>query len=64
MRGLVIWPDASSVPNLSDLVQVYRKYHPNYHEIVDRIGRTDYLIDQIFYQLYGLTEEEIAIVEV
>jgi hypothetical protein len=30
---------------------------------VSLFGRTDYLIDQIVYQLYGLTEEEIAIVE-
>ena len=49
--------------NLSDLVRVYRKYHPRYYELLDRIGRTDYLIDQIVYKLYGLTEEEIAIVE-
>jgi hypothetical protein len=27
------------------------------------ISRTDRLIDQIVYQLYGLTEEEIAVVE-
>lgn len=27
------------------------------------LGRTDQLIDQIVYKLYGLTEEEIAIVE-
>ena len=29
----------------------------------DRITRTDTLIDQIVYKLYGLTDEEIAIVE-
>ncbi len=29
----------------------------------DRIARTDTLIDQIVYKLYGLSEEEIAIVE-
>jgi hypothetical protein len=29
----------------------------------DRIARTDALIDQIVYRLYGLTEEEIAVVE-
>jgi hypothetical protein len=54
---------AGTVQNLSDLVHVYRKYHPRYHELSDRIGRTDYLIDQVVYRLYGLTEEEIAIVE-
>jgi hypothetical protein len=52
-----------SVPNLSDLVRVYRKYHASYYELVGRISKTDYLIDQIVYQLYGLTEAEIAIVE-
>lgn len=29
----------------------------------DRIKKTDELIDQVVYRLYGLTEEEIAIVE-
>jgi type I restriction-modification system DNA methylase subunit len=29
----------------------------------EHLRRTDWLIDQIVYQLYGLTEEEIAIVE-
>ena len=28
-----------------------------------QLARTDRLIDQIVYQLYGLTDEEIAIVE-
>jgi hypothetical protein len=31
--------------------------------LLDRIQRTDSLIDQIVYRLYGLTEDEIAIVE-
>ena len=29
----------------------------------ERIGKTDELIDAVVYRLYGLTEEEIAIVE-
>jgi hypothetical protein len=29
----------------------------------DRLARTDWLIDQIVYRLYGLTEAEIAVVE-
>lgn len=29
----------------------------------DRLAQTDYLIDQIVYKLYGLTAEEIAVVE-
>ena len=63
LRGHVIRPDSGSVPNLSDLVQAYRKQHPKYHELVDRITKTDSFIDQIVYRLYGLTEEEITIVE-
>ena len=31
--------------------------------IKERLAMTDRLIDQIVYRLYGLTEEEIAIVE-
>jgi len=29
----------------------------------EKLRKTDYLIDQIVYRLYGLTEEEIKIVE-
>ncbi len=29
----------------------------------DRLAKTDALIDQVVYRLYGLTEEEIAVVE-
>jgi len=32
--------------------------------IKDRLAKTDWLIDQVVYRLYGLTEEEIAVVEV
>ena len=31
--------------------------------LMERIKETDELIDQIVYKLYGLTEEEIGIVE-
>jgi hypothetical protein len=31
--------------------------------IKDRLAKTDWLIDQVVYRLYGLTEEEIRIVE-
>jgi len=30
---------------------------------MDKIEKTDQLIDQIVYRLYGLTEEEIRVVE-
>ncbi len=49
--------------NLSGLVRVYRQYAPRYAELTERIGRTDWLIDRIVYKLYGLTEDEIGIVE-
>ena len=51
------------VVGLSDLVSVYRAHSPAYRELVARIAATDRLIDQIIYKLYGLTENEIAIVE-
>ncbi|TEU19049.1 MAG: hypothetical protein E3J21_04680 [Anaerolineales bacterium] len=51
------------VKGLSDLVGVYRAHSPAYRELVAHIEATDWLIDQIVYKLYGLTEEEIAIVE-
>ena len=51
------------VANLSDVVGVYRKHHPAYRQLVRRIAATDRLIDLIVYRLYGLTEEEVAVVE-
>ncbi len=53
----------AGVQGLSDLVAVYRNHSPAYRELVARIAATDWLIDYIVYKLYGLTEEEIAIVE-
>jgi hypothetical protein len=54
---------AGKVSNLSNVVGVYRKHHPAYRALVARIAATDRLIDLIVYRLYGLTEEEVAIVE-
>jgi hypothetical protein len=51
------------VRNLGDLVEVYQHYHPGYQDLTARIQATDRLIDQVVYKLYGLTEEEVAIVE-
>ena len=48
---------------LSALLKVYERYAPGYRDLTERIARTDRLIDQIVYQLYGLTDDEIAIVE-
>jgi len=54
---------AGKVRALSGMVNVYRAHSPAYRELVARIAATDWLIDQIVYELYGLTEEEITIVE-
>lgn len=51
------------VENLADLVKVYRQRQPAIAELDRKIAFTDSLIDQIVYKLYGLTDEEIAIVE-
>ncbi|MBK8987348.1 MAG: hypothetical protein IPM39_14940 [Chloroflexi bacterium] len=53
----------SSISNLSKLVQVYRDHAAGVAALSQRLAVTDRLIDQIVYQLYGLTPEEIAIVE-
>jgi hypothetical protein len=45
------------------LTRVYEAHAPGYRALVTRIEETDDLIDQIVYRLYGLTEEEIAVVE-
>ena len=54
---------AGRVHNLSDLLAVYGDYSDDYRGLTEALSRTDELIDQIAYALYGLTEEEIAIVE-
>ena len=54
---------AGRVQGFSDLVAVYRDHSPAYRALVQRIAATDRLIDLIVYRLYGLTDEEIAVVE-
>lgn len=54
---------AGQVSNLSEVVGVYRRHHGAYSDLVRRIEATDRLIDLIVYHLYGLTENEVAIVE-
>lgn len=51
------------INSLADLVRVYRKRQPDIAALDHRIAATDRLIDRIVYELYGLTEEEIRIVE-
>jgi hypothetical protein len=53
---------AGRVANLSDVIAVYRRHHPDVHAIQQRIVATDRVIDRIVYQLYGLTEEDIAVI--
>jgi len=40
-----------------------RQHAPEYSRLVQTLAATDRLIDRIVYQLYGLTAEEIEIVE-
>ncbi len=54
---------AGRIANLSDVIGVYRKHHDDLQSLARRIEATDWLIDQIVYKLYGLTKDEIAIVE-
>jgi type I restriction-modification system DNA methylase subunit len=52
-----------SPPDLVPPVKVHRKYQPPIAELDTRIASTEHLIDQIVYRLYGLTAEEVLIVE-
>ena len=49
--------------NLSRSIKVFREYQPSIAELDGRIAATDKLINQVVYRLYGLTPEEIAVVE-
>lgn len=51
------------IESMADLVRMYRKHQPGIAALDRRIALTDRLIDRIVYALYGLTEEESAIVE-
>jgi hypothetical protein len=54
---------AGDVPNLSRVVHAYRTHAASYAALTQRIAFTDRLIDRIVYQLYGLTDDEVAVVE-
>ncbi|MEA3310025.1 MAG: hypothetical protein U9Q70_11030, partial [Chloroflexota bacterium] len=43
--------------------RVYTVHAPAYTALVARIAATDRLIDEVVYRLYGLTAEDIAVVE-
>jgi hypothetical protein len=51
------------VAHMSKLVGLYEAYRARLAPLMRRMQRTDWLIDQVVYQLYGLTEEEIALAE-
>ena len=53
-------PDPDDV---ADDLQRYREAVERAEELDEKIQRTDDLIDEIVYDLYGLTDEEIEIVE-
>jgi hypothetical protein len=51
------------IANLADLVWVYRRRQPAIGPLDARMAFTDSLIDQVIYRLYGLTDDEVGIVE-
>ncbi len=50
-------------PDLVDLVRVYKRYQPAISALDQQSAEIDDLINQCVYRLYGLTPEEIALVE-
>ncbi|QPV64032.1 restriction endonuclease [Halosimplex litoreum] len=57
---------ALTLPRVADVEEglaSYRETMARAEELEAKIERTDDLIDEIVYELYGLTDEEIAIVE-
>jgi len=44
-------------------VAVFEEHRPQLASLMRRIERTDRLIDLVVYRLYGLTEQDIALVE-
>jgi type II restriction/modification system DNA methylase subunit YeeA len=53
----------SALADVRDGLDTYREQVERAAELDERIERTDELIDEIVYDLYDLTDEEIAIVE-
>lgn len=48
---------------MADDLENYLETNERVEEFNAKIEQTDQLIDEIVYELYGLTEEEIEIVE-
>lgn len=54
------------MPTLEDVcggLESYLETKARAEELEEKIEKTDALIDEIVYELYGLTDEEIEIVE-
>jgi len=51
------------VADVEEGLESYRETMERAEELEAKIERTDELIDEIVYELYGLTDEEIEIVE-
>ena len=59
LRGLTLPAVADVEAGLESYIDTMERAD----ELEAKIERTDELIDEIVYELYGLTDEEIAIVE-
>ena len=59
LRGLTL----PTVAEVEDGLANYRETVERAEELEAEIERTDDLVDEIVYELYGLTDEVIAIVE-
>lgn len=65
-NSLVDRLEAITLPDPDDVADDLKRYRDaveRAEELDEKIERTDELIDEIVYELYGLTEEEIEIVE-
>jgi len=65
-NSLVDRLEALTLPALDDVadgLERYRETKARAEELDEKIAKTDELIDRIVYELYGLTDEEIEIVE-
>ncbi|MBS1264182.1 MAG: hypothetical protein MAG715_01384 [Methanonatronarchaeales archaeon] len=65
-KSLIDRLEALTLPRLSDVedgLERFLEVKAEAEELDEKIQKTDELIDQIVYELYGLTEEEIAVVE-
>ena len=65
-NSLVDRPKAIELPDVDDVaddLENYLRTIERAEELDEKIEKTDDLIDEIVYELYGLTDKEIEIVE-